>query len=102
VSLGALLNGFIPPRSIRPITPLDPAFLGEAKKKVRIQVSHAAPLQINLSAPDLQRAAESFRRGVPAAEVARAIFPSYDTLDDMERHALESLIRQAAAGASSS
>jgi hypothetical protein len=96
LSLGALLNGLIPPRSIRPISPLEPAVLDEAKKKIRIGVSHSAPLQITLSATDLQRAAESLRLGVPVAEVARGLYPSYDTLDDMERHALESLIRQAA------
>jgi hypothetical protein len=95
VSLGALLNGLIPPRSIRPITPLDPALLDEAKQKIRIQVSHAAPLHVTLSESDLQRAAESLRRGLPVADVARAVYPSYDNLDDMDRRALESLIRQA-------
>ena len=96
VSLGALLNGLIPGPSIRPsVTPLDRALLEEAKRKIKIQVNHAEPLQVTLSESDLKRAAELLRQGVPAADAVRAAYPSYDNLDGLEQQAMQSLVRQA-------
>jgi len=96
ISFGALLNGLMPGPSIRPsVTPFDRALLEEAKRKIKIHVNHAAPLQVTLSESDLQQATELLRRGVSVADAVRVIYPSYDHLDAMEQQALRTLVRQA-------
>jgi hypothetical protein len=90
ISLGALLSGLIPSRTIDPVKPLDRELL----QKIRVQVSKQ-PLTINLTSSDLAKAAEIMRQGASLEEVARSIYPDYDALGRIERAAVQQALAQA-------
>jgi hypothetical protein len=87
LSLGVLLSGLIPSRTVDPIEPVNPELL----KKIQVDV-RKQPLTIQLDDASAQRASELLRGGMTAAEVARQIVPAYDRLDDLERREVERAI----------
>jgi hypothetical protein len=96
LSLGALLKGVVPDPSIRPsVQPLEPALLEQFKRKINVQVSTLQPLRVTLSEVDMRLAAEMLHRGVPIADVARAVHAGYEGLSDHDRRSVESVIAQA-------
>jgi hypothetical protein len=96
LSLGALLKGITPGPSIRPsVEPLDQALLERFKRKINVQVSTLRPLRVTLSESDIRLAAEMLHRGVPIADVARAVHAGYEGLSDHDRRSVESVIAQA-------
>lgn len=95
-SLGALLKGLVPDPSIRPsVEPLEPGLLEQFKRKINVQVSTLQPLRVTLSEADMRRAAEMLDRGVPIADVARAVHAEYEGLSDHDRRSVEAVIAQA-------
>ena len=90
LSLGALGSGLIPNRTIDPVEPLDPDLF----KNVHVQVSKQ-PLTVHLSPFELTRAKEMLRRGVPLDDIARAVHADYDTLEDVEKHAVQQMLAEA-------
>jgi hypothetical protein len=96
LSLGALLNGLIPPRSVVPIEPLSGDSLREIKNKFDIQVVTSEPLRVELNESQMQLGAEMHRQGAPPVEIARAVYARYDTLSDSEKRAVEEMIVHAA------
>lgn len=95
LSVGALLKGLAPGPSVVPMEPLDRASRAAMKEKIQVKVS-TQPLTVRLSESDLHDAGEMLRLGVPIAEAVRAVYPQYDSLDELDRRALESAIRRAA------
>jgi len=91
LSLGALLNGLIPGPSIVGVEPIDPDLLD----KIQIKVTPGSPLTISLSESDVQQAAEALRQGLSIADAARAVYPGYDRLGELEQRALESALEHA-------
>lgn len=53
------------------------------------------PLTIDLGELDLIKAGEMLRRGSPPDEIARAVFPAYDTLTELEKGAVLEALAQA-------
>lgn len=90
LSLGALLSGLIPSRSIVGVEPIDSGLLD----RIDVQVTRQQPLTVSLSAWDLQRVTESLRQGLSIADGARLVYPGYDRLDDFGKRALESALEQ--------
>ena len=90
LSLGAILNGLIPSRTVDPIDPIDPALLD----KIDVQVS-TRPLTVELDESDLRRAADMRRHGSSSDEVARAVYPGYDGADEFTRKAVRTMLEQA-------
>ena len=95
-SLGALLKGLVPDPSIRPRwNRSSPGLLEQFKRKINVQVSTLQPLRVTLSEADMRRAAEMLDRGVPIADVARAVHGEYEGLSDHDRRSVEAVIEQA-------
>ena len=89
-SLGAILNGLIPSRTIDPIDPIDPALLD----KIDVQVS-TRPLTVELGESDFRKAADMRQNGSSPDEVARAVYPGYDGSDEFTRKAVRTVLEQA-------
>jgi hypothetical protein len=88
-SLGAILQGLVPSWRTGSSEPLDTSLFDE----IDIQVSQN-PITINLDETNLSKATEMLRDGASPDEVARAIHPGYDELDDFEKTLVkESLAR---------
>lgn len=95
LSLGALLKGLVPGPSVTPMEPLDRKYLDQLKEKIRVQVITPDPLTVRLGEPELRKASEMLRQGLPIADVVRAVYPAYEGLSDFEKRAIESAIREA-------
>lgn len=80
VSLGILLSGLIPNRTVDPIEPIDP----ELFRNVHMNVS-TQPLAIQFDDATTQKAIELLKRGVGLESVAREITPGYDGLSEGEQ-----------------
>jgi hypothetical protein len=91
LSLGALGSGLIPSRTVDPVAPIDP----ELFKNIHVHAS-TQPMEIRLDRVDLIRASEMLRAGASPADVARAIHPDYDTLQEFEKTAVQHAIAAAA------
>lgn len=95
LSLGALLKGLVPGPSVMPMEPLDREFVNQLKEKIKVQVLTSDPLTVRLGEPEMRKAGEMLRQGVPIADVVRAVYPAYEGLSDFEKRAVESAIREA-------
>jgi hypothetical protein len=89
-SLGALGKGLIPDRKWQRGKPIDPALLN----KIRVQTS-AKPLTIDLGQFEMMKAADMLQRGASPEAVARAVYPTYDALQEFEQAAVQQLIAKA-------
>ena len=99
LSLGALLKGLLPGPSIMPsLEPLEPALLDQLREKIKVQVMTSPALRVTLSESDLRRAAEMLGRGVPIADVARAVHAGYTFLSEADRRSVEAAIAQVTGG----
>lgn len=93
LSMGALLSGVIPSGTLADRgRPVDRALL----QKIHIGVQEGAnPLRVKLEESDIQRAAESLRLGLPLDDIARSVYSEYDRLEDFEKDAIRSALKEA-------
>jgi len=89
-SLGALGKGLIPDRTLQPVEPIERALLD----KIRVQTS-VQPLTINLGQFEIMKAAEMLRGGSSLEDVARAVYPSYERLQEFEKLPVQQLLAKA-------
>ena len=87
LSLGILLGGLIPSRTVDPIEPIDPDLL----KKIQLNVT-SQPLTVQLNDEVTARAMKMLSGGMTPADVARQVIPGYDHLDDRQRQEVERAI----------
>lgn len=93
LSLGAILSGLIPNRTIDPGAPLDPDLF----KNIRVEVSRQ-PLTVQLSEFELIKAKEMLGHGATLDDIARAVHAEYDRLGGPEKHAIQQVLAQALKG----
>ena len=92
LALGALLSGLVPGPSIAPdMEPIHRRLLD----KIKVRVVTSEPRAISLTAADLERAAALVRQGRDISDAARAAYRDYDTLDEPEKRAMETMVAQA-------
>lgn len=91
LSLGALLSGLIPSRTVKPIEPLDRSLF----KNVRVEVVSNQPLTIALGESEMARALAMLRQGASPDAIARSVYPQYDALGDREKTAVQQLLSEA-------
>lgn len=94
LSLGALLNGVIPSRSVTGWT--ERIDFRPLLKNVHVNVHHAEPLRLSLTESQSQRAIDLIKQGLPLSEAARTVYPDFDRLDAFARQALESALQELA------
>ena len=90
LSLGALLNGLAPSRTVDPIEPIDRELLD----RIQVRVS-AEPLSIRLSEEDVSRARNMRDAGTSLDAIARVVYRDYVLLEEFEREAIRSALEQA-------
>lgn len=90
LSLGALLSGLVPSRTVEPIEPIDRELLD----RIQVRVS-ADPLKIALSEEDVSRARSMRDAGTSLDAIARAVYPDYVLLEEFEREAVRSALERA-------
>lgn len=83
-SAGALLNAWIPSRSLRGWEPTGPGLMD----RMNIQVSRPEPATLMLSEADIERYAQFRRQGLSPEKAAQAAYPDFDRIDEVERQAL--------------
>jgi hypothetical protein len=94
LSLGALLNGLVPKRSLADtIGPLD---FRPLLDKVQININQNQPLRVSMTEAQMTRAVEMIRDGLPISEAARTVYPEFDRLDTFSKAALESALQEMA------
>jgi hypothetical protein len=86
VSLGVLLSGVIPSRTVDPIEPIDPALLNNLQLNVSTE-----PLTIQFDDEFAKRAMDMLSSGISPEEVTRQIAPG-DGLDERTRQQVERAI----------
>ena len=91
LSLGALISGMFPRRSIVAGGEIDPALLD----KIQVQVSRPETLTVQLTDEDLLQASDMLRQGWSWDDVSRAMHPGYDGLGDVEKQAVQAALQQA-------
>jgi hypothetical protein len=91
LSLGALLKGVIPSRTVKPLASLDPSLF----RNVHVEVASNQPLTINLGESDMAKAMAMLREGASPDAIARALHPQYDALGNLEKRAVEQALSQA-------
>jgi hypothetical protein len=94
LSLGALLNGLVPSRSVTGWT--ESLDFRPLLKKIHVDVHHAEPLRLSLTEAQSQRAIDLIRQGLPLSEAARTVYPDFDRLDAFARQAIESALQELA------
>jgi hypothetical protein len=87
LSLGVLISGVMPSRTVDPIEPID----AELLKNIHVDVTRQ-PLTIQLDEAFTAEARKMLERGMSPAEVAAKLTPAFQPLDDRERQALEQAI----------
>lgn len=80
VSVGVLLRGAIPSRTVDPIEPIDPELL----RNVHVNVS-APSLTVRLDEATTRKAIELLQQGLSVEHVAREVAPGYERLGEAEK-----------------
>ena len=92
LSLGALLNGLVPSRTVDPGEPLPAETLRQMREKIRVEVTSPAVTHVQLGETELKRIADMVRAGSPMSDALRAVYPSFDGLSKAEQQWLESTV----------
>ena len=92
LSLGALLSGLVPSRTVDPGEPLDAETLRRMREKISVQVTAPTTTQIQLGASELKQVADMVRAGSAIPDAIRSVYPRFDDLSRAEQRWLESTV----------
>ena len=92
LSLGALLSGLVPSRTVDPGDPLPPDMLRQMRDRISIQITDPAVTQVRLGESQLKRIADMVGAGSTMSDALRAVYPAYDGLSRAEQRWLESTV----------
>ena len=87
VSVGVLVSGIVPSRTIDPIEPIDPELL----RNVHVEVGTPA-LSVQLDEPTTRKALELLDRGLSPESVAREVTVGYGQLSQAEKDQIRGAI----------
>jgi hypothetical membrane protein len=92
LSLGALLSGLVPSRTVEPGEPLPAEMLRQMREKISVRLPDSTVTRVELGESELKRIAEMVRAGSSLPDALRAVYPPFDTLSRAEQGWIESTV----------